>query len=89
MNGGLSIFLVRTKSSPSAEHVQESAHMLQLITQGECAAPIDTRQQMMVHKDLEAVSSTTHFINTLQTYGIVLSQGGCRMLHSHGDLQGC
>jgi hypothetical protein len=30
-------------------------------------------QQMMVHKDLEVVLSTTHFINTLQAYvGIVL-----------------
>jgi hypothetical protein len=29
-------------------------------------------QQMMVHKDLEVVTSTTHFINTLQAYGVVL-----------------
>jgi hypothetical protein len=27
---------------------------------------------MMVHKDMEVVSSTKHFINTLQAYGIVL-----------------
>jgi hypothetical protein len=68
LTNGLSIFLIRTNSSPSAEHVRESAHMLQLITQGGHAAPIDTVQQMMVHKDLEVISSTTHFINTLQAY---------------------
>jgi hypothetical protein len=72
VTNGLSIFLIRTNSSPSAEHVRESAPMLQLITQGGHAAPIDTMQQMMVHKDLEMVSSTTHFINTLQAYGVVL-----------------
>jgi hypothetical protein len=72
VTNGLSIFLIRTNSSPSAEHVRESARMLQLITQGGHAAPIDTMQQMMVHKDLEVVSSTTHFINTLQAYGVVL-----------------
>jgi hypothetical protein len=72
VTNSLSIFLIRTNSSPSAEHVRESARMLQLITQGGHAAPIDMMQQMMVHKDLEAVSSTTHFINTLQAYGAVL-----------------
>jgi hypothetical protein len=40
--------------------------------QGGHAAPIDTMQQMMVHKDLEVITSTTHFINTLQAYGVVL-----------------
>jgi hypothetical protein len=68
----LSIFLIRTNSRPSADHVRESARMLQLITQGGHTTPIDTMQQMMVHKDLEVVSSTTHFINTLQAYGVVL-----------------
>jgi hypothetical protein len=68
----LSIFLIRTNSSPSAEHVRESAHMLQLITQGGHVAPIDTMQQMMAHKDPEVISSATHFINTLQAYGAVL-----------------
>ena len=72
VTNGLSIFLIWTNSSPSAEHVRESARMLQLITQGGHAAPIDTMQQMMVHKDLEVVTSTTHFINTLQAYGVVL-----------------
>jgi hypothetical protein len=69
---GLSIFLIRTNSSPSAEHIRESAWMLQLITQGGHAAPSDTMQQMMVHKDLEVITSTTRFINTLQAYGVVL-----------------
>jgi hypothetical protein len=72
VTNGLSIFLIRTNSSPSAEHVRESARMLQLITQGGHAAPIDTMQQMMVHKDLEVITSTTHFISTLQAYGVVL-----------------
>jgi hypothetical protein len=31
-------------------------------------------QQMMVHKDLKVMSSTTNFINTLQAYGIVLEK---------------
>jgi hypothetical protein len=72
VTNGLSIFLIRTNSSPSAEHVRESARMLQLITQGGHAAPIGTMQQMMVHKDLEVITSTTHFIHTLQAYGVVL-----------------
>jgi hypothetical protein len=29
-------------------------------------------QQMMIHKDLEVVPSTTHFINTLQAHVVVL-----------------
>jgi hypothetical protein len=72
VTNGLSIFRIRTNSSPSAEHVRENARMLQLITQSGHAAPIDTMQQMMVHRDLEVVSSTTHFINTLQAYGVLL-----------------
>jgi hypothetical protein len=72
VTNGLSIYLIWTNSSPSAEHVRESARMLQLITQGGHAAPIDTMQQMMVHKDLEVISSTTPFINTLQGCGVVL-----------------
>jgi hypothetical protein len=62
----LSIFLIRTNSSPSAEH-----GALSLIPQGGYTGPIDTMQQTMVHKDLEVVSLTTHFINTLQAYGVV------------------
>jgi hypothetical protein len=72
VTNGLSIFLIRTNSSPSAKHMRASARMLQLVTQGGHAAPIDTMQQMMVHKDLEVISSTTHFINTLQAYGVIL-----------------
>jgi hypothetical protein len=72
VTNGLSIFLIRTNSSPSAEHVIESVQMLQLTTQGGHATPSATMQQMMVHKDLEVVNSTTHFINTLQAYGVVL-----------------
>jgi hypothetical protein len=73
VTNGLSIFLIRTNSNPSAEHVRESPRMLQLITQGGHAAPIDTMQQrMMVHKDLEVITSTTHFIHTLQAYGVAL-----------------
>jgi hypothetical protein len=72
VTNGLIIFLIRTNSSPSAEHVRESARMLQLILQGGHAAPIGTMQQMMVHKDLEVITSTTHFIHTLQAYGVVL-----------------
>ncbi len=72
MTKGLSIFLIRTNSSPSAEHVRESARMLQLITQGGHAAPIDTMQQMMVHEDLEVVLLTRHCINSLQAYGTLL-----------------
>jgi hypothetical protein len=69
---GLIIFLVPRNPIPGAEHVQESTRMLQLIIQGGHAVPIDTMQKMMAHKDLEAMSSTAHFINTLQAYGIVL-----------------
>jgi hypothetical protein len=82
VTNGLSIFPIRMNSSPSAKHICESARMLQLITQGGHAAPINTMQQMMLHKDLEVVTSTTHFINTLQAYGVMLEMvvGG---LHLH------
>jgi hypothetical protein len=69
---GMSIFLIQTNLSPSAEHVRESAQMLQLIRQGRHAVPIHTMQQMMVHKVLEVARSSMHFINTLQAYGVVL-----------------
>jgi hypothetical protein len=72
VTNGLIIFLIWTNSGPSADHVRESAGMLQLITQGGHAAPINTMQQMMVHKDLQVITSTTHFINTLQAYSVVL-----------------
>lgn len=69
---GFSIFFVPRESIASAEHVQESTHMLQLISQGGQAVSIDMMQQMMVHNHLEVMSSITHFINILQAYAIVL-----------------
>jgi hypothetical protein len=68
VTSGLSIVLILANSSPNAKHVGESACMLQLITQGGYMVPIDTMQHMMVHGDLDVVSLTTHFINTLQAY---------------------